>query len=294
MSAWTTAEMYGCLLAWAVAGLSGCSGDEPADDVTDPVELASKSSALHVASADGQFLNLAVYTGSPFAFAVKAPVDSLLPGWEMELTESDGWDLEFSGLVPGEGDGLEPGWVGPTGEEDGAWCEEGNIDGVEDGVSCQLPWVGYGTDELIDFHVGASSPGARALVYFHSVGTAAGSPVVMDYLFMIAHPTDQGGCILFLDYSRAPVHFVVGEELETSLLSPEESSAGGPVSPIDSRQLLAETGRPAPSPCSLDLFPELFVDFCPVVSGGSGQGEPSHWAQKCAADHADLGGYPLP
>ena len=250
------------------------------------------SAALHVASSDGQQLTLSVYSGAPFALEVSAPLDALASSLEVEVSKNQGWQMEFSGLLPAKEDVLQPGFSADT-EHGTAWCEDGNVEGISDGVSCQIPYVGYGTDDLTQFQISPDSTNARAFVYFHEVDSYPGAQVVMDYLLVLAHPTVQGGCVLFMDYSSTPLLFFVGAQHTAITSEAGGSTAGGVLFPVDSMQLDLP-GEEQTTPCTLDLFPQPFVDFCPGNLGAQGLQQGSYWAQKCGMQFPGMGGYPTP
>jgi len=279
-----------CVLGVA-ASLAACQADaeRPAVETATSAETAGHGLSVALVSQDG-LLTLSSSLGGPFHFAVQVPADMATAASEMKVSETPGLKVLFTALVPCEDC--------PSLEASPIVNCTGGLEGEgQDGLHCDgLPYVGYGTDKPHDVLVEQGDPRTLGLVYFHDVGTMPGEKVSVEYLVMAAVPADDGGCYLYYDFSRAPIEFVVGQELEwdasqSSLLG---AAATGPVFAVDGFTSECAGGPCPAADCTLAAFPVPFVDFCPLPekAGNSDAAGKSWWYQRCKTEVPGLSGYP--
>ena len=253
-------------------------------------ELQQGQSALRQAIVTGEgILDLSVASsGNIFEFHLQLPLDAINPQQELAVHQQPGGALLFTAMVPG-GD--------PDGGLPDADCHMEIHDGEEMQV-CEVPYVGYGSETPTKVTIGPGKTDGIAIVHFDEFGSQSGDNISMEYVFMyvVAH---EDMCHLFYDYSRHPIEFIVGQDVVEPVDGEATALAvGGPVFAIDMASLYPSPDSPNSDSieCSLELFPSLFEDFCPVAPSQSncGQGDPpSHWHERCCADYPELGSYPV-
>jgi len=211
------------------------------------------------------------------------PTDTITAGVELDPQAIPQMELKFTGLIP----------IGDQ-ETSDAMLDEicGEYEHREDqeNTGCVVPYVGYGTDTPTTMAIGEASDVSLARVFFHEVGTEPGDLIQMEYLLMHVHQYGSQ-CLLFYDFSRRPIEFQVGEEMvvPTTEVMNNGWALGGPVFPSDTVTPAEGVG------CTLDLFPILYEDFCPMSMSAHSVSFPSsgsHWYDRCNEDFPDLPIYP--
>jgi len=271
-----------------LAAILFCSCSEEGLDSSGGVEAEGQQdqTALRsvTATPDG-FLDLRVIGGSGvFEFRLRVPTDTITAGTELDPQATPLMELSFTGLVPIEDQAVSDAMF----DEVECWVQ--TDESGEEFDACFVPYVGYGTDTPTTIAIGeASSEVSLVRVFFHEFGTEPGDTILMEYLLM--HVYKYGNqCLLFYDFSRQPVEFQVGEEMvvpATEIMN-NGWALGGPVFPSD-------TITPADGACTLDLFPILYEDFCPMSMSTHSVSFPSsgsHWYDRCKQDFPELPGYP--
>ena len=277
-----------CIAFLAVAIIGACGdsaggGDEP---------LAQQQEALRIATVtENGFLNLGVSSsGNIFEFRLQVPVDTIVVQEELVVDQQPDCELLFTAMVPVADGGLGEG--GP--DESNCHME---VRGGEEFQVCEVPYVGYGSEEPTKVTIGGPTDSGIAIVYFHEFGTQDGDKIRMDYLLLHAREHEDA-CQLFYDFSRSPEEFIVGKEL---IEPPDKetiagAAVGGPVFSIDMVSLAPSPDSPGTQSCSLALFPSLFKDFCPMPESSAGSGpsvSSSHWYDRCSNEYPDLDSYPV-
>ncbi len=263
------------LLLWLALSV-GCTTDTTPESAQwgQGLEVAPPVLSAAALGADG-LIHLAIFQGSAFAFTIKGPAAGIVVGQEIDVTNTPGWQVGFTAMVPGTQE--LPDNV-PT-------CNATVDEAEEDEAGCQVPYVGYGEYVPVPMIIEAGIADSSAQLYFHEFGSKTGDRVQVDVIYSLSRSDEDDGCQVYHRYTTAPLSFIMEAPLGEAEPVLAASPVAGPIFPLDitggNDGLYLDAFAPA---CALTEMPLPYRNFCPLPGSAEGAGPPVgtwHWYHRC-------------